>query len=145
MSTFENQDVYTSVVLVDRAGMGGTEIIYDGVRLVFKPGQIKLAVPRFVADWLYGNQKHMVWTEDGNYTNRFAIEGLPEELLAQYGSAAGDTSPITIDGNRVEGWDTTQVDRTDGKTRVVQVRVPPNLLTERQGQDAYTFGARKEK
>lgn len=142
MSEFNNQDVYSSVILVDRAGIGNTEIVYDGVRLVFKPGQTELTVPKFVADWLFQYQKHHVWTEDNVYVNRFSIKGASEDLLNQYGEEAGDLTPITIDGNRIEGWDTSQVDRPEGSVKVVPVAVPSHLLKERQGRSASSFGDR---
>lgn len=144
-SGFQEQDAYTSLVLVDRAGVGGTEIIYNAVRLVFKPGQTELIVPKFVTDWLFKYQKHMVWTEDGVYTNRFAVKNVSDDIAAVYGPEAVDLSPISIDGNRVEGWNTDEAGRS-GAMRVVNVNVPSNLLKERQGSNAYSFATdNKEK
>lgn len=145
MSDFNEVDAYHPVTLVDRTGNGGCEITHNGVRVVFKTGQAKRAVPSFLAEWLFIHGKHMVWSEDGEYTHRFGIEDAPEDMLASLGPEAGDCSPITVDGNRLEGWDTTAVDRDAKSTRVVPIGVPASAMRERQATGAeYQFGPRKE-
>lgn len=138
----ENRD-FETVTLVDRTGEGGTEIIYDAVRLVFPPGIDVKNVPRFVAQWLFQTQRHMVWTQDGQFVCRFGVKGATPEFAAELGPDAGDVSPIEVDRTRIEGWDTTGVERAD--TRVTEVTLPRALLHERQGAgaSAATFADRK--
>lgn len=143
MDGFEGVDVYTPIILLDRTGQGGGEIIVNGVRLNFPKGRPEMAVPRFVAEWLFTHGKHMVWTTDGIFTNRYGVKDAPEDFTNAFGEESGDCSPIEIDGNRIEGWDTTAVER-DESTRVVPVSVPAQALRERQGSTGtYAFGSRK--
>lgn len=137
----ENRD-FEMVMLVDRTGVGGTELIYDGVRLVFPPNVVEKAIPRFVAQWLYQYPRYMVWTTDGRFVCRFGIKELAPGLAAEIGPDAGDVSPIEVDRTRTEGWDTSGVERAD--TRVVELRLPRTLTHERQGStSAATFADRK--
>jgi len=69
MSDFQNVDVYSSVVLVDRLGLGGkdAEFMFDGIPFPFvdDDGQVvtEKAFPKFVAVWLFGKEKFQVWTK----------------------------------------------------------------------------------
>ena len=140
MEFAENRDFQT-VTLVDRTGLGGTEIIYDGVRIVFPKGTTEKAIPRFVAAWLFRVSQQMVWTDAREFVNRFGIKDLPSDLEAELGPEAGNTSPIVIDGTRVEGWDTAGVERQD--TRTIELKMPRALLQERQGASTASFAERK--
>lgn len=141
MSEFIQQRDFRAVVLVDRTGQGGTEVIFDGVRIPFAKGESEKPVPLFVAEWLFSQGKHKVWTEAGDFTNRFGLRNAPESVINALGPESADCSPITLDLSRPEGWDTTGVDRSD--TRFVPINVPSNLTRERQGTTAYTFGGRR--
>ena len=137
----ENRD-FRTVTLVDRTGKGGTEILYDGVRVVLPRGKAELTVPRFVARWVMGvSTQHMVWTTDDQFVNRFGIKDISEDLAAELGPEAGDISSIELDTGRTEGWDTTGVERVG--TRTVEINLPKSLMRERQGTAAASFGERK--
>mgnify|MGYP001561843960 FL=1 len=138
----ENRD-FRSVTLVDRTGLGGAEIIYDGVRIMLPRGKTEVQVPSFVARWLFlSTTQQMVWSREAGYTPRFGIKDLDEELEKDLGPHVGDTSPITIE-SRAEGWDTTGVDRAD--TRLVTLNIPRSVTHERQGRTTEdpAFGGRK--
>lgn len=139
---FQQASSFSYVTLVDRAQTGGTEIIHDGVRIVFKPGETEKVVPQFVAEWLFHVDQGHVWTVDGQYVSRFAIKDISPELLGALGAEAGDTSPIHVDSGRIEGWDTSQVDRSNH--RFIDINVPASAFRERQGVAAMTFGGRRE-
>lgn len=128
------------VNLVDRTGKGGCEIIFDGVRVPFKPGQKERPVPQFLAEWILSVDQHKVHTKDGEFVNRFAVkEDAPEDFRLRLGRAACDTTPIEIDTDRLEGWDTdNSIDVADrGTERVI------NLGKKRAdfGNDAAPGGA----
>lgn len=125
MADFENASAYDIVTLVDRTTKGGCEIIHDGKRIVFKPGQVEKAVPQFIAEWLFGAERHMVHTTDGQYVHRFAVRDAPEELLAQIGAERADESPIEVDTTRTEGWNTELYADDRGKTRTIELRRNP--------------------
>ena len=112
------------VTLVDRAGKGGCSIMYDGAIYSFKPGQIERPVPTTLADWLFRVDQQKVHTTDGEYVQRFSVKDAPEEFLLRLGGQP-DTSPITIDDNRVEGWDTDTYAQREGQTRVIQIKRNP--------------------
>lgn len=139
MSDYQQARNYAYVTLVDRAGIGGTEIIHDGVRFVFKPGQSKLIVPLFLAEWLFRVEQHMVHTTDGEFVQRFGVEDAPEELTRRIGEQS--CSPITIDTQRIEGWnvDAYAGDRDPEKTVVRQLRRNPADYAN-VGVPGQTFG-----
>lgn len=141
MAEFAEGRDFRSVTLVDRAGTGGAEIIFDGVRIVFPRGVTEKAVPVFVAEWLFRVTQQHVWTTDGQYICRFGLKDAPEDILALAGPEAQDCSPIQL-ADRVEGWDTSGVDRSN--TRTVALNIPRSLTHERQGSLAGSFGERKE-
>ena len=114
---------YEFVILVDRTGLGGCEIIHDGIRVVFKPGQKERPVPQFLAEWLSRVDQQKVHTTDGEYVQRFGVRDAPEEFITRVGEM--DCSPITIDTQRLEGWDTGAVGR-EGQMRPVQLKPRPS-------------------
>ena len=124
MSEFAAGQGFEYVILVDRTGKGGVEIIHDGQRIVFKPGQKERPVPLFLAEWLARVDQHRVHTTDGEFVNRFGVREAPEELIRRVGEM--DCSPIEIDTTRAEGWnsDIYAADRGD-KVEVRQLRRDP--------------------
>lgn len=114
------------VTLVDRTLKGGFEILFDGVRVPFAPGQVERHVPQFLAEWIFTVDQHKVHTKDGEYVCRLAVkEGSgSDEFRARVGRAACDTTPIEIDTDRVEGWDTdSSPDVADrGNVRFVELK-----------------------
>lgn len=129
---------YTPVTLVDRAASGGFEFVHDGRPWVFKPGQVELAVPHFVAEFALTSTQLRVWTTDGRYVCRLAVENPPRSLLDSIGPEAGDCSVIEIDTGRLEGWEAPPRDPSEYAIRKVQV--PTRELRERQGSSTTTFG-----
>lgn len=138
MADFENASAYDIVTLVDRTTKGGCEIIHDGKRIVFKPGQVEKAVPQFIAEWLFGAERHMVHTTDGQYVHRFAVRDAPEGLLAQIGAERADESPIEVDTTRAERWNTDVAADDRGKTRTIELRRNPADFAN-QGEAAGTL------
>jgi hypothetical protein len=124
MSEFAQASGFEYVILVDRTGLGGVEIIHDGVRITFKPGQHERPVPLFLAEWLARVDQHKVHTKDGDWVSRFGVRDAPQELIARVGEM--DDSPIEIDTSRLEGWNSDQYthDRGD-RVEVKQLRRNP--------------------
>mgnify|MGYP001557853463 CR=1 FL=1 len=138
---FQQASALSYVTLVDRAGTGGTELIYDGVRIVFKPGETEKTVPEFVAEWLFTVTQGHVWTETGEFVNRFAVKDASQQMADILGPEAMDCSPIVLDHSRIEGWDTSSVDRSSHET--LTLNVPAREFRERQGTATVAFGGRK--
>jgi hypothetical protein len=113
------------VTLVDRTTLGGDEIVADGQRLVFKPGEIEKTVPREFVLWLYRTDKKRVWTTGGDFAHRYAVKDAPAWLIDHCGPEVADCSPIEVDNTRLEGWDTSGVPRDD-RTRTLRVNIPVN-------------------
>lgn len=143
MSDFASGVGFDFVTLVDRAMKGGCELIHDGVRIVFLPGQVERPVPQFFAEWLFRVDQGKVHTKDGEYVNRFAVRGAPADMAARLGRAALDESPIEIDTDRSEGWDVdssmSAADR--GQTRVVNLKAQRADYANVAAQGG-TFGSR---
>ena len=139
---YQESHDFRTVTLVDRTGRGGTEIIFDGIRIVLPRGKSELTLPRYVAQWLFRTTQQMVWTADGRFVSRFGIKDIPEDLAAETGPEAGDCSAIELGSGRVEGWDTSTVDR--GATQTISLNLPKSALNERQGTLASAFADRKE-
>lgn len=139
---FQQASALSYVTLVDRVGTGGTELIYDGIRIVFKPGETEKTVPEFVAEWLFTVTHGHVWTDTGEYVNRFAVKNADQRMLDALGPEATDCSPIVLDRSRIEGWDTSTVDRSSHQT--LTLNVPAREFRERQGTATVAFGGRKD-
>lgn len=122
----------TIVNMVDRTTLGGGEIKIDGNCLVFARGEMKKAVPGELIAWLYQHEKEKVWTVDGQYVCRYAVEHPPQWLLDVCGPEVADCTPIELDRSRIEGWDTRGVPR-DTRTKVIAVNGNPQDLRERVG------------
>jgi hypothetical protein len=115
---------YDHVVLFDRAGQGGCTIVYDGAYLPIKPGQTEVIVPVNLAEWLFRSDQQKVHTTDGEYVQRFGVKQAPEDFYARIGGPV-DNSPITIDTNRVEGWDTDQFAPERGAAAIKHLKRNP--------------------
>lgn len=139
MPDFSQLNVYSIVTLVDRTAKGGTEFIYDGIRFVFKPGEIEKSVPEFVAEWLFKSDQQRFWTKesapganDAQYVNRFAIKNCPEKLIELWGPEVADDSAIELDPNVIEGSDAPLY--RVGPVRVEKINIPPAELRDRSGR-----------
>lgn len=128
MSDFSASASYDYVTLVDRTGKGGCEIIHDGVRIGFPPGKPERPVPQFLVNWLFRVDQQKVHTTDGQFVQRFGVKEPSEEMVAQLGIECGDISPIEIDTNRAEGWDTDQfaVDRGSSPLKKIDLARRPS-------------------
>ena len=122
---------FSTVVLVDRAGTGGGEILYNGRRIPIRP---EFTVPTRIARWLFSGtvSQLRVWTTDDRYVCRLAIKEGPTELVNLLDPEAFDTSKIEIKQGPVEGWNTNTVHRPT-PMRAMSVAPDPGSLTERQG------------
>jgi hypothetical protein len=131
------RDDTTPVVLVDRTTLGGYEFLFDGRPFVFKPGRMKLTVGADVARHVFRHEHDKVWTTDGQYVHRLALEDAPgfDGIAARLGQELGEEiviqDPIEIDTRRAEGWDTRQSDR--GRVAVVPLNTNPADFRDRQG------------
>jgi hypothetical protein len=105
MAEMQSAGAYEYVTLVDRSMKGGCEFIYDGVRVVFKPGEMEKPVPQFLAAWLFQTDKEKVHTTDGRFVNRFGMKNPTDEMLEQLGPDVANCDPIEIDHQRIERWD----------------------------------------
>ncbi len=126
--------------LVDRAYTGGCEIIVDGQRIVFKPGETEKVVSRALIEWLYGVEQQMVWTTDGAFVQRFAVLDPSPDLIAKVGPEVAVCDPIELDTTRAERSDTTGFARQH-VPQTKTVAVPPRELRDRQGTGAHIVGA----
>ena len=133
-------EVSEYVTLVDRTG-GPGEFMYDGRPRTFPKGKPTRIVPLHVATFIIGRQKQHVWTVDGQFVPRFTIQDGPEGLLDQLGEEAFDTSPITIDTTRTEGWDTSLADR--GATRTLELKRQPGDFVNQGSAVTGTFSGKE--
>ena len=146
MSTFTDVDIYSSVVLVDRLGIGGkdAEFMFDGIPFPFvdEDGQVvtEKAFPKFVAEWVFSKNKFQVWTKPTDtqptqFVNRFGVRNCPKKLIEFYGPEVADCSPIERDPDAIEGSDA-PLYRTE-PVRVQPLTIPPNERPrDRQGRKA---------
>ena len=140
MSDFSQQSAYEYVTLVDRAATGGCEIVFDGHRIPFKPGQVERPVPQFLAEWIFRVDQHKVHTRDGQYVCRFALKDAPPDLLARVGLESADQTPIEIDGERIEGWDTESGTAERGNHEIRQIGRRPGDYQRLGAPAVATFG-----
>jgi len=146
VSTFTDVDIYSSVVLVDRLGIGGTdaEFMFDGIPFPFvdDDGQVvtEKAFPKFVAEWVFSKNKFQVWTKPTDtqptqFVNRFGVRNCPKKLIEFYGPEVADCSPIERDPDVIEGSDA-PLYRTE-PVRAIPLTIPPNERPrDRQGRKA---------
>lgn len=126
--------------LVDRALTGGAEIIVDGQRIVFRPGEVEKVVSRALIEWLYQVEQQMVWTVDGAYVQRFAVKDPSPDLIATVGPEVADCSPIELDTTRIERSNTTGFARSSAPI-TIPVNVPIRELRDRQAAGSHIVGA----
>lgn len=125
--------------VVDRCGTGGPIQLADGRSL---PGEFKCdqqvfkIEPRFTLRgpqvlFAFRLQKAYVHDVNGNFVNRLGIESAPQDLINQLGPDCLDCSPIEVDREAVEHWDTAAVDpdRQVAK-RIRRVKVPMSELRQ---------------
>ena len=139
MAEFQTANAYAVVTLVDRAMQGGYEIVHDGIRVVFKQGEIEKAVPQFFAEWVFQTDKERVHTTDGGFVPRFGLKDPPDELIQSLGPECANCDPIEIDDSRVERWDTASYAPERGKTRTIALARRPDDYAN-LAADAVTFG-----
>lgn len=138
------------VTLVDRTTFGGDEIMYGGEVLAFREEDgtpkgkpvVSRTVHRDFVVWLYRTDKRKVWTTDGEFAHRYAVDNPPAYLVDHCGPEVADTSPIEVDTARLEGWDTSGVPR-DERTRVLNINVPVSELRERQASAGHVSASRR--
>jgi len=151
MSDFQNIDVYSNVILVDRLGLGGkdAEFQFDGIAFPFvdEDGNTvtEKIFPKFVAEWLFAKDKFRIWTKPerdpdgrvipgtGQYLPRFGIKNCPKTILELWGDHVGDCAPLERDPDVIEGSDA-PLYRTE-PVRVERLTIPPNEQPrDRQGR-----------
>lgn len=141
MADEEIQEVPEYATLVDRTG-GPGEFWFAGRPWTFTRAKPTRTVPLYVAMWLMADHRNRVWTLEGQFTHRFAVKDGPESLLTELGEDAFDTSPITIDAQRAEGWNTETADRPDA-TRTIAIRRQPGDYTNQAGAAQPTFAGKE--
>lgn len=93
------------VTIMDRTGEQ-QEVKYDQVVYGFGKKATQV-LPLEVASWLFRSQNPLYWvhTTDGQYLRRYGVVDAPEDWLTETGEDVIDTSPLTRDTTRKEGWD----------------------------------------
>ena len=74
---------------------------------------------------------------------RYGVTDAPEEFLAAIGEAPFETSPISIDATRVEGWNTEAVDLNPAERRTIQLRRNPADYAHQGAPGASTFSGKE--
>lgn len=139
MSDFTLASAYEYVTLVDRSMKGGCEIVHDGVRTVFKPGEIERTVPKFLAQWLFQMDKERVHTTDGAFVRRFGIKDPSPDVLMELGPDAGDCDPIDMDTTRLERWNVEAYAPDRGRVQAVTVARRPDDFANLAAAGGATF------
>lgn len=138
------------VEVMDRTGRGGPIKLASGYTL---PGEFQFdhqIIPikkRFrlrgpEAKFVFAHsQRTWVHTTEGEFVQRLAIvvpedvDDATQSLIDELGPVCCDTSPIEVDLEVVESWDTAQVDpdrQVTAKQRVRQVKVPPAAMLQKE-------------
>lgn len=118
------------VTLVDRTG-GPGEFRFAGRAWTFTAAKPTRVVPMHVATWVLQEHRNRVWTTEGEFAHRFAIKDGPESLLTELGEGCFDTSPITIDTQRREGWNTDEADRPP--VQIIDLKRQPGEFANQSG------------
>lgn len=127
----------TPVVLVDRTMKGGCEFLFNGRPYVFDKDEMRLVVGADIARHVFNHDHTKVWTTDGQFVHRYAVENaagfkkVAERLAQEMGAEILDQTPIELDATRAEGWDTRNADR--GRVAIVPVNPNPADFRDRQG------------
>lgn len=113
---------HTSVELADRAGTERFEFKFDGRAWIKAEGKATWNLPRYVACWLLKGNRDTVWTTDGEYTHRFGLganeDDVQRGLIAELGKHVETITPITINHDAYEGWDTRGTERKGPGTQI---------------------------
>jgi len=98
------------VTIVDRTGEQ-KEFKYDQIPYVFRPGKTTMVIPLEAATFLFTSQnpEHWVHTTDGQFLRRYGVTDAPEDWVNAVGMDVLETSPLTRDLGRAEGWNTEAV------------------------------------
>jgi hypothetical protein len=139
---FVDQD-FRFVTVVDRTGLGGAITLRSGhtvrgeiqygmqIKAITKePFQLRGPWAKFV---FAQSQQTYVHDVEGHYLNRLAVAGGDEDLMNELGPTVQDTTPIELDADVVEGWDTGAVDPDRKKTvttRIRRVKVPESEIRQ---------------
>jgi hypothetical protein len=123
--TFVDDDM-RFVTVVDRLGVGGdirlkSGLTYEGTLywdhkpqpILAKPFQWRGPIAKHLLR--YGSQAYIKDIDD-HWVCRLGIQGGDEELIAEIGPEFLDCSPIEIDPNAIERWDTSTANRTKPMT-----------------------------
>jgi hypothetical protein len=96
------------VTIVDRTGEQ-QEIRFDN-RIWSFGKKTTQVLPLEVASWLFRNgDKHLIHTTDGDFVRRYGVVDAPEDWVEEMGADVLETSPLTRDTTRAEGWDAESV------------------------------------
>jgi len=111
------------VTIVDRTGEQ-KEIKWDQ-RIWSFGKKTTLVLPLDVATSLFNsiNTTHFVHTTAGEFVRRYGVVDAPEDWVAEVGMDVLETSPLTRDASRLEGWDASQA---GAKTDVIDLKQTPN-------------------
>lgn len=142
MPEFNELDSLSFVTLVDRTG-GPSEFVFDGKRFTFDAKKAIRTVPSYIAEWLFRQDKARVHTLGHGFTHRYGVQDGPEELLASLGEECLDCSPISIDLDRIEGWDAEAVDPNRASATTIQLRRRPEEFAHQGGATAPTFSGKE--
>jgi hypothetical protein len=104
------------VTILDRTGEH-QEIEYDKRIYTFR-GKATQVLPLEVATWLFRSQnpRHWVHTTDGAFVRRYGVTDAPEDWVTELGADVLETSALTRDAQRQEGWDAEAVDPLRART-----------------------------
>jgi hypothetical protein len=92
------------VTIIDRTGEQ-QEIRYDN-RIYGFGKKTTQVLPMEVATWLFRNgDKYLIHTTDGDFVRRYGVTDAPDDWVAEMGVEVLETSPLTRDTTRAEGWD----------------------------------------
>lgn len=122
------------VTLIDRTG-GPGEFWFAGRPWTVTKDKPTRVVPLHVATWLLADHRNRVWTTEGVWAHRFTIKDGPESLLLELGEEAFETSSITIDTTRKEGWNTEEADRP-ATVRTIDLKRQPGDFANQGGGTA---------
>ena len=111
------------VTIIDRTGEK-QEFKYDQRIYSFKKDQ--LVLPLDVATWLFRSGNHHVHTTTGEFVRRYGVVDAPEDWVTEMGVEVLDTTPLTRDRTRLEGWDAEGLDPLRTRATVVDLRATAN-------------------
>ena len=118
------------VTIIDRTGER-KEFKFDQRVYAFgttKAGQPKteMVLDETIAGWLLrsNNPEHFVHTTEGEFVRRYGVVDAPEDWVTEIGVEVLETSPLTRDTTRLEGWDAEAADPLRAKATVLNLKTP---------------------